>query len=57
MPNRKGTRIADYLANAAIADEQAWDDHLQWLLDRQVRLRRAVAALGGVPAEVRLHAE
>ena len=55
MPNRKGTRIADYRANAAIADEQAWDDQLQWLLDRQVRLRRALAAPGGVPAEVDSH--
>lgn len=52
MPNRKGTRIAEYLPDAVIADEQAWDVHLQWLLDRQVRLRGAVAALGGVPQEV-----
>lgn len=49
MPNRKGARISDHLPGAVITDEQAWGEHLAWMLDRQARLRAAVASLGGVP--------
>lgn len=49
MPGRKGARVSDFLPGAVIGDEAAWDAHVAWMLDRQVRLRAAVAAVGGVP--------
>ncbi len=55
LPNRKATRIADYLAEADVAKEAEWDAYRDWLLDRQTRLRAAVAAVGGVPAPLTQH--
>lgn len=49
LPDRKATRIAEYLPDAEVSTEQAWDSYIEWLLDRQARLRRAVAAVGGLP--------
>jgi hypothetical protein len=48
-PGRKATRVADYLPGADVALEDSWDNYLEWLLDRQSRLRNALAAVGGVP--------
>ena len=49
LPDRKATRIAEYLVDADIGDQGSWDRYLDWLVDRQTRLRRALAAVGGVP--------
>lgn len=49
MPGRKATRIADYLPDADVAREQDWPAYLDWLFDRQSRLRQAVQKVGGVP--------
>lgn len=47
LPGRSACRIADYLADASIEDRASWGDFLSWQLDRQVRLRSALEALGG----------
>lgn len=52
LSNRKATRIAAYLPEADVAKEAEWDSYLDWLLERQTRLRAALAAVGGVPAVV-----
>jgi len=49
MPGRKATRVAEYLPDADVAVREEWDTYLEWLLDRQARLRGALAAVGGVP--------
>jgi hypothetical protein len=46
---RKATRVADYLPDADVSIEENWDHYLNWLVDRQTRLRSALAAVGGVP--------
>lgn len=43
LPGRKATRVADYLPDADVTEEDDWDHYLVWLLDRQTRLRAAVA--------------
>jgi len=50
LPDRKATRVAEYLVEADLAEQQHWDRYVEWLLDRQTRLRDALAAVGGVPA-------
>lgn len=52
LPNRKSTRIAEYLADADVEHTDRWDEYLEWLLDRQTRLRTSLAAAGGVPPAV-----
>jgi hypothetical protein len=49
LPNRKSTRVAEYLLDADVATEAEWDGYLDWLLDRQTRLRAALREVGGVP--------
>ncbi len=49
LPGRKATRVAEYLPSADVSLEEHWDQYLEWLLDRQTRLRNALAAVGGVP--------
>ncbi|WP_206665874.1 DUF4268 domain-containing protein [Pedococcus bigeumensis] len=49
LPERKATRVADYLLDADVSVEENWNHYLEWLLDRQTRLRGALAAVGGVP--------
>lgn len=49
LPTRKATRIADYLPDADVSFEEQWDQYLDWMLDRQTRLRHALAAVGGIP--------
>lgn len=55
LPGRKSTRVSDTLPGAVLADESKWDAYVTWLMDRQGRLRKALAAVGGVPpvADVR----
>ena len=48
MQGRKATRVAEYLPDADVTNELEWGSYLEWLLDRQTRLRDAVAALGGL---------
>jgi hypothetical protein len=49
LPGRKATRIAEYLPDADVSVEEHWDQYLSWMLDRQTRMRGALAAVGGVP--------
>lgn len=49
LPTRKATRVADYLPDADVSFEAQWDQYLDWMLDRQTRLRHALAAVGGIP--------
>ena len=42
-------RIAEYLAGADLSSSGDWDVYVDWLMDRQTRLRAALAAVGGVP--------
>jgi hypothetical protein len=49
LPGRKATRVADYLPDADVNAEENWNQYLDWLLDRQTRLRKALAAVGGLP--------
>jgi hypothetical protein len=49
LPGRKATRVADYLPDADVTEDD-WDQYLAWLLDRQTRLRAALTSVGGVPA-------
>ena len=49
LPGRKATRVAEYLPDADVSAEENWSQYVDWLLDRQTRLREALAAAGGVP--------
>jgi len=49
MAGRKAARIAEYLPGADVAREKDWQNYLDWLVDRQHRLRQAVEMVGGVP--------
>ena len=51
LPGRKSTRVSDTLPGAVLTDEARWDEYVTWLMDRQRRLRGALAAVGGVPPE------
>lgn len=51
LDGRKSTRVSTYsetFTNVARADQ--WPAMVTWLLDQQIRLRRALDAVGGVPA-------
>lgn len=50
LVDRKATRVADYLAGADVAIESDWAQYLAWILDRQTRLRSALATIGGIPS-------
>jgi hypothetical protein len=54
MERRKATRIAAYLDGASIDDEESWPAYIDWFIDSQTRLRKAVAAAGGLPAPTAL---
>lgn len=49
MDGRKAARIGEYCADGRIDAEDDWTAYLEWFIDRQARLRRAVALAGGVP--------
>lgn len=49
LPNRKSTRIAEYMADADVERQGDWEQYVAWLIDRQTRLRAALDAVGGVP--------
>jgi hypothetical protein len=48
LQGRKATRVAEYLPDADVTEEEEWSSYLEWLLDRQSRLRDAIAAVGGL---------
>jgi len=43
QPNKKASRIADYRDNCVIADEERWDEFIDWFLDAGARLRHALS--------------
>lgn len=47
LPDRKGSRIAAYFSGS-IEVQDAWPEYVDWFLDSQRRLRRAVEAVGGI---------
>jgi hypothetical protein len=49
LPGKKATRVAEYLTAADLGSAGDWDAYVDWLLDRQTRLRAALAAVGGIP--------
>jgi hypothetical protein len=49
LPGRKATRVADYLPEADVTKDADWAGYLDWLMDRQERLRVALTAIGGLP--------
>lgn len=50
VPGRKSSKIGDYLAEASVKDEAHWNAYVAWFIDRQTRLRTALASVGGIPA-------
>lgn len=48
LPERKATRVAEYLETATIDQKDQWSDYTDWLMSRQTRLRAALDAIGGV---------
>lgn len=51
LPHRKGCRIGLERTDASpIEDTNAWPSYMAWLEETQVRLRAAIASVGGVPA-------
>ena len=49
MEGNKSTRIAEYLAGAAVTSTSDWGLYIDWLIDRQTNLRAAVDSVGGLP--------
>lgn len=53
LDGRKSCRVSCYsqeFTDVIVRDQ--WPAMLEWLLDRQMRLRRALEALGGVPSVI-----
>jgi hypothetical protein len=50
LPRNKGCRIEIRLHGVAVDQRDRWPDIRRWMEDTQVRLRSAVAAVGGVPS-------
>jgi hypothetical protein len=49
LPNNKGCRIEARLNGPKIAERAQWPAVLNWMVDTQDRLRKAVQAVGGIP--------
>ncbi len=49
LPNNKGSRVEARLNGPKIADNSQWPTVINWMVDTQERLRRAVDAVGGIP--------
>jgi hypothetical protein len=47
LVGKKGCRISEHRPGE-IEQTEAWDEYIEWFMDAQVRLRKAVAAIGGV---------
>ncbi|WP_461048275.1 DUF4268 domain-containing protein [Terrabacter koreensis] len=50
MAGRKGAKIFIQSTYANVADRDSWSLMIDWLIEAQARLRRALEAIGGVPA-------
>lgn len=50
LPNNKGCRIETRQLGPKVTDRDGWPEVVDWMLDAQTRLRKAVAAAGGVPS-------
>ena len=48
LSNRKSTRVFEARSGATIEKEVEWADYIEWIVDRQTRLRSALEAVGGV---------
>lgn len=48
LPGRKSTRVFEALAGATVELEAEWSLYIEWIVDRQTRLRSVVQAVGGV---------
>jgi hypothetical protein len=49
LPRRKACRIETRMFDVTIEERDKWPAIRQWMEDSQVRLRAAIAAVGGVP--------
>jgi hypothetical protein len=50
LPNNKGCRVGVVrTGKESVDDRDAWPDYMAWFEDTQVRLRKAVQAVGGIP--------
>lgn len=50
LPAKKGCRIAaQRIGKEDVTKQDEWDDYLAWFEDTQVRLRKAITAVGGIP--------
>ena len=49
LPNNKGCRIEARLNGPTIADRAQWPAVINWMVDTQERLRKAVHTAGGIP--------
>jgi hypothetical protein len=49
LMGKKACRIADRRLGA-IEQTEEWDEYIEWFIDAQTRLRKAIAAIGGVPS-------
>lgn len=49
LPHAKACRIETRLEGPTVQDTDAWDDVVTWMIDRQERLRAAIASVGGIP--------
>jgi hypothetical protein len=49
LPNNKGCRIEARLNGPKVADRAQWPTVINWMIDTQERLRKAVHTVGGIP--------
>jgi uncharacterized protein DUF4268 len=47
LGGRKGCRVGEY-RSGAIEQTDEWGEYIEWFMDAQVRLREAIATIGGV---------
>ena len=45
LPDKRASRIADYLDGCSVLDDERLDEYIEWFLDAGVRLRRALKAV------------
>jgi len=49
LPNNKGCRVEARLKGPKIVDEAQWPTVINWMIDTQDRLRKAIGVVGGIP--------
>ncbi len=50
LPDNKGCRIESRFNGPKINDRDQWPAVLDWMIDTQERLRKAVSHVGGIPS-------